>query len=251
MGKIMKFQNCLLSLAAVILLAGVTAFAAEDIEDLALLISKPDPALAGIEPICVVISNRGDNPDKSALLLKNIKKKIEDDLKKAGIEVLVLPDNNCPPELPELTIALDIMQQKNTSRYFLHIQTSLAKLVYLEKNSTLSIKTDVWKIGPDMEVTPIENLQTLAMRIASKQVDVFISACVIANPLNKNIDPNTIAAQKPVQDKRPFVASKNGKIFHKADCVWVSRIKPANRVSYDTTQDAANAGKNPCKKCKP
>ncbi|MFI4913227.1 MAG: Ada metal-binding domain-containing protein [Sedimentisphaeraceae bacterium JB056] len=48
-----------------------------------------------------------------------------------------------------------------------------------------------------------------------------------------------------------FICSKNSKIFHKKDCTWIDRIKPENRVTYETREEAVEAGKRPCSKCKP
>ncbi len=48
-----------------------------------------------------------------------------------------------------------------------------------------------------------------------------------------------------------YIASKNSKIFHKPDCSWAKRIKPENLVGYNSKEEAINAGKRPCKQCKP
>jgi len=220
------------------------------------LISKPDPVLTGVEPLCVVIISHNDEPKRAGLLLKNIKLKTEADLKKAGIDVIVVPDENNPLELHELRISVDILRPENSNRCFLHIQTSLAKLVYLEKDLSLSIKTDIWKIGPEMELAPYENMQAMVTRMVSKQVDVFIHACIAANSAVKsseskspNVTPTQVGKSEPA--KQIYVASKNGKVFHKPSCRSAARIKPENLVTYNSREDALAAGKSPCKQCKP
>jgi hypothetical protein len=246
-------------LVTAILFPHLTVFAQAELEDSRddlSLISKPDPALAGIEPMCVVVVSHNTEPNRAALLLKSVKRKTETDLKKAGIEVFIVPDENNPPELPELRISVDIFRPDNSGRCFLHVQTSLAKLVYLDKDLAMSIKTDVWKIGPAMEVTSLENMQTVTMRMVSKQVAVFIHACVAANNADKSSGAGgTKTAAAPVaksgSDELHYVASKNGKAFHIPTCRSAARIKPENLVTYNTREDALAAGKNPCKQCKP
>ena len=46
------------------------------------------------------------------------------------------------------------------------------------------------------------------------------------------------------------VASRRGKVFHRADCPAVSRIKEGNRVQF-TSREAAAQDKTPAKDCKP
>jgi len=220
------------------------------------LLNKPDPILTGVEPLCVVVISHGDELNRTSLILKNIKRKTEADLKKAGIDVLVVPDENNPPELPELRISIDIFRPENSNRCFLHIQTSLAKLVYLEKDLSLSIKTDIWKIGPEMELAPYENMQAMVTRMVSKQVDVFIHACIGANSAVKSSEsksPNVTPAQvgKSEPAKQIYVASKNSKVFHKPSCRSAARIKAENLVTYNSREEALAAGKSPCKQCKP
>ncbi len=252
----MKLATCFSLLIAAFLFSYSHAAEPQDSEPDLSLISKPDPVLTGIEPLCVVVISHNDEPKHAGLLLKNIKQKTEADLKKAGIDVIVVPDENNPPELPELRIFVDIFRPEHSNRCFLHIQTSLAKLVYLKKDLSLSIKTDIWKIGPEMELAPYDNMQTMVARMVSKQVDVFIHACIAANSSAKSSDSNspTIAANPAAKSepaKQTFVASKNGKAFHKPDCSSAARIKPENLVTYNSREQALAAGKNPCKQCKP
>jgi len=228
----------------------------QDEEKVLPFISKTDCLLANVQPLCVVVVSHNNEPNRYNLLLKNLKRKTEADLKKAGIDTIVVPDENNPPELPELRIALDIFRPKHSDRYFLHIQTSLAKLVYLQKDLSLSIKTDIWKISPEMEVCSYENLQDMSSRIVSKQVDVFIHACATADSTIKSSTANGPAVIPPKLEKSEaakeiFVASKNGKVFHKSSCRSVARITPENLVTYKTRDEACAAGKYPCKQCKP
>lgn len=48
-----------------------------------------------------------------------------------------------------------------------------------------------------------------------------------------------------------YVGNANTHKFHYADCSFVSKMNPSNRVSFNTRDEAVNAGYVPCKRCKP
>ncbi|MDP6986930.1 MAG: Ada metal-binding domain-containing protein, partial [Phycisphaerales bacterium] len=67
----------------------------------------------------------------------------------------------------------------------------------------------------------------------------------------------TVSTPKP-QDKPAapvgdgtFVASKRSKVFHAATCGSVKRISDHNLVEFGSIAEAEEAGKRPCKRCKP
>jgi len=46
-----------------------------------------------------------------------------------------------------------------------------------------------------------------------------------------------------------YIASKNGKVFHKPDCRFAKRIK--KKIKFITRKEAIVQGLRPCKLCKP
>jgi len=48
-----------------------------------------------------------------------------------------------------------------------------------------------------------------------------------------------------------YVGNANSKKFHRADCSYAAKMKPANRVAFNTRDEAINAGYVPCKRCNP
>jgi hypothetical protein len=46
-----------------------------------------------------------------------------------------------------------------------------------------------------------------------------------------------------------YVGSRNSETYHRVDCSHVERIKPENRVRYPTEDEAAKAGRKPCRAC--
>lgn len=58
-------------------------------------------------------------------------------------------------------------------------------------------------------------------------------------------------AAKAVLSASAIVANKESKTFHRADCTFAAKMKPANRVAFTNAAEAARAGYKPCKVCKP
>jgi methylphosphotriester-DNA--protein-cysteine methyltransferase len=48
-----------------------------------------------------------------------------------------------------------------------------------------------------------------------------------------------------------YVASVNSEVFHKAGCKSAAQIPAENLVRFKTREEAIQAGKRPCKECKP
>jgi hypothetical protein len=228
-----------------------------------LLIGKPNPVLAGIDRLCVIITPSGYEPNKAALVWKDLKTKIENQLTQSGIQTIPCSESNAPSDSPELRIEVNIFKPENSALYVFHIQTSLARLVRLGENPHLSVKADVWKISSEIQTSANEDLPAAVSALAAKQVDAFIHLWLAADPKEKsagNIN-NAPAVIGPPQLTEPngksaipqykYIASKKGKVFHKPDCTWASRIKPENLIGYNNLQDALDAGKKPCKQCKP
>ena len=73
-----------------------------------------------------------------------------------------------------------------------------------------------------------------------------VAAAPVAEAATKPTSPAT-----SVSNTAPFVGSRSSKIFHRAGCSHAARIKPENRVYFDTTEQALRQGRTPCKTCKP
>lgn len=48
-----------------------------------------------------------------------------------------------------------------------------------------------------------------------------------------------------------YVGNANSRKFHFANCSTLKKMNPANRVNFNTRDEAINAGYIPCKRCKP
>ena len=48
-----------------------------------------------------------------------------------------------------------------------------------------------------------------------------------------------------------YVGNAKSKKFHHADCSYAGKMSSANRVYFNTRDEAVNAGYIPCKRCNP
>ena len=48
-----------------------------------------------------------------------------------------------------------------------------------------------------------------------------------------------------------YVGNMNSKKFHYADCSAAKKIKPANRITFNSRDEAVSVGYVPCKICQP
>ncbi len=263
----MKTAKYYFFLTATIVFFAVPAFAGLEIRvseaEPPLLIGKSNPILAGVEQLCVVIVAPDAEPNESGLVWKDLKAKAENELTQSGIKIISCPEVNIPSDNPELRIEVNILKPENSALYVFHVQTSLARLVCLGKDSNLFVKADVCKISSAMQTSLVETTPAAITGLVLKQVDAFIHFYLAANPSGKSAsDVNnaplatelpkiTEPYNKPSTPQYKYIASKKGKVFHKAGCVWVTRIKPENLVGYNVRDEALGAGKRPCKLCEP
>jgi hypothetical protein len=234
------------------------------LEDKPLLLAQPNPTLTGVRQLYIVILHSDAEPNKDGLNWKNLEAAVESKIGQSGIKIAKAIQHEHilrSLAIPELRININMLKIEEPNQYIFHIETSLAKKVYLTKDSSQRIKVDLWKTEPAMRAVSAEGMPAAVTSVVLEQVEGFIHAYLAANPPNKRpSDANDINAApkeqvEPVTESTPveyeYVASKNGKVFHKPDCIWAKKIKPENLVGYSSRKEAINAGKKPCKQCNP
>ncbi len=225
-----------------------------------ILIGRANPALSGIAQLYVIIVPPDSEPNSKDLFWRELEEKVKNKLNKAGIQTIRGIAGNIL-STGELRVYVDILKLKDSQQYVLGIQTSLARAVYLAKDSSWTIKADVWKSGSPMQAISVKNMPAKVTDTVLQQIEAFIHAYSIANPPGTRPSaPNDITVKpekltkpdtKPIVAEYKYIASKNSKVFHKPECRWAKRIKPANLVGYNSRNEAIEAGKRPCKMCKP
>jgi hypothetical protein len=229
-----------------------------------ILIGRANPELAGIKGLYVDIVIPQAQAKKYASIWKELKSKIENKLTLHGITVIPQLYNGRQINSPALRIDINLLSLDNSQQHVFRIQTSLARSVHLARQPKLGFQADVWKEKASMQAVSVQNMPATVTAVVLAQVDSFIEDYRIANPPGRQpADVNDFAAlitaptrqiqppEKLITAEHGFVASKNSKVFHKSDCSSVKRIKPGNLVTYGTREKATEAGKRPCKICKP
>ena len=232
------------------------------------LLGPPDPILAGIEELYVVIVPPDTEPNKEGLLWKELQAKVKHKLKEVGVKIAHATQERSFDipilrsfDIPELRVYIDMLKLADLQQYVFRIQTSLSRAVYLTKERRLLFKADVWKAEPIIQAVSVKNMPVKVTGVVLEQVEAFIHAYLAANPKGSQpVDVNSISAvprerAKPIAKSAvaeyKYVASKNSKVFHKPECPSAKRIKPENLVGYSSRAEALKAGKRPCKICKP
>jgi hypothetical protein len=223
------------------------------------LIAKPNPALAGVKELSVVVTA----PDSEPNILADLRAGVTGRLYDAGFTVSSSPAGHIAAA-PELRVNIGMLKLESCGQYVVFVQTSLARGVSLPGSDQLHIGADVWKVDSEMQAVAMEKMPDEVSDIVQQQMQMFISACSVAGVNDRQTDVNQTRPQshKPTVEKganptkqqaveSKFVASKNSKVFHKPDCQFALKILPKNLVSYATRDEAIAAGKRPCKTCNP
>jgi len=233
-----------------------------------ILIGNANPFLAGISKLYIVIVPLDAEANKNGSLWQKLQKDIEHKLNEADIEIVPVPVFDAGPkayDIPELRVYIDMLKLAEGQQHVFRIQTSLSRAVCLTEQHSLLFKADVWRVAPSMQTVPTEDMPTAVTSIVNRQIEEFIHAYLAANQkVGESAEATTgetvwptaqkervQSAAKPETTEYKYVASKNSKVFHKAECEWAKKIKPENLTGYSSRDEAVRAGKRPCKQCKP
>ncbi|UCG46717.1 MAG: hypothetical protein JSU94_14575 [Phycisphaerales bacterium] len=253
--------HCLIAaaLVAVFCAAGLTDSGVFERES-PLLISRPNPALAGIDELYVAMGYT--EPNKDGLVWKDLRDKIEQKLIKAGIRMYSGNLRTWPvAKTSVLTVETRMLKLQDSQTCVFAVQLSLARPVYLEKEGGLCTWADVWKKSMRMLAVPAEEMPAAVTAAVLEDIETFVLAHRSANPPQHRPTPNDQSVTSPARPvvtdtSRPagpanYVASKNSEVFHTPSCRSAKRIVAENIVTYETRQAAINSGKRPCKICAP
>jgi len=232
------------------------------------LIARLHPELARIDSLYVTVAPLGAKAEEYEPICKELGQKVGQKLQQAGIKVLTTKPYDKPIS-PRLGIYIDLLKLDESNQRVFHVQTSLSRIVYLEaplpntpgRDAGPSVQADVWNKSSPMQIAASQHTPAAITQIVLKPTEECIVNWTAANPPGKQVaDTNDIktVAQKPAtQPTKPppaeykYVASKNSTVFHLAGCSSAARISSGNLAGYKTRDEAINAGKRPCKLCKP
>lgn len=231
------------------------------------LLGRPNPALTGIEVVFVTINPPSADPNKYSSWMYKLDRKLKERLQKNNLVVNPSMGGNLW-DSSILRVDLELLNLQSSQQWVFLVQTSLGRAVTLPTQQDIYMTVDVWKTEPVMKVVSEENMPAAVTDAVLEQIEEFIHAYLAANPSDKQVpEENNIVivpkeSPKPVVKSTPasqqgepaeykYVASKNSNVFHSPSCSSAKRIKPENLVGYHSRDEAINAGKRPCKRCKP
>ena len=230
------------------------------------LYGQADPALSGLgdtQPHAIIIIDA--DPNKSLYLIPRLGPIAQNEITSAysGLPSAA-PEwtSSTPAELPTLAVKVLILELDDSSQCILRVQTCLRRPVCLPDDFSASFVADVWQTPAVIQVVDCNSLPAILDKIVAVQAKSFAHSCIMSNP--RELPPagkpgpkraaQTVsrpAFEQTLPAKSAFVASKNSQVFHRADCSSVRRIKPENLIGYNSPDEAIQAGKKPCKRCKP
>jgi hypothetical protein len=229
-----------------------------------ILIGRPNPNLAVIEQLYVVIVQPDAEPNKDGLVWKELDAKVKDKLEETAIKIASVDyvgRKVMRYDIPVLIVETDMLKLTDPQQYVFRIQTSLSRPVFLTLESSWHIKADVWKKGSPMQAVSVKSMPAKVTDVVLEQVEEFTQSWRAANPRSSRpsatnditVKPEKLTKPdtKPIVAEHKYIASKNSKVFHKSDCRWVKRISAKNLISYSSKNEAIEAGKRPCKSCNP
>ncbi|MEO0090552.1 MAG: Ada metal-binding domain-containing protein [candidate division WOR-3 bacterium] len=62
---------------------------------------------------------------------------------------------------------------------------------------------------------------------------------------------NPFWEEKPIEKKLIYIGNSKTLKFHLPDCQWAKKINPANKVYFNSKEEALKKGYQPCKICNP
>ena len=173
-------------------------------EPVPILIGQPFPQLAGIEALYFYVVMPETETKKHSSAWKELRRNVENKLRQVGIVMIPQLYDGHQIRSPVIRVDIDMLKPKDTQQYIFHIQTSLARSVYLATQPKLGFQADVWKANALMQAVSAEGIPTTITKVVLEQVDAFIADYRIANPPGaKSADANDIAAVLPAVTAGP------------------------------------------------
>ena len=192
---------------------------------------------------------------------QDIRENIVQQLEQAGIKILPGQLWGTAPGRCRLKVLVKVYKPSDLDTFIYNLKVYFVQTVALERIPEAKIDAVTWELA--WLAHGSKNRLTEAVPTNLKiMTDNFIRDYNLANPqdseLSGNSESNIVPITSPqgqirsgVAARYRYVSSKNSKVFHSPQCRSVKRIKPENLVGYNSKEELIQAGKRPCKVCKP
>ena len=238
---------------AMCLLAGLTANSSAKL-------NPRQASLRGANVMTVdVVCSQGVK--ETDLKQQEIRENIVEQLEQAGIKILPVKLWGTAPGRCRLKVLIKVYRPSDLKTFIYNLKVYFVQTVALERIPEAKIDAVTWELtwlahGSKNRLTEAvpKNLKIMT--------DNFIRDYRAANSLSGEPSDtnarNTVSVTAPqgqirsgVTARYKYVSSKNSKVFHSPQCRSAKRIKPENLVGYNSKEEVIQAGKRPCKVCKP
>ncbi len=231
-------------------------------KDELMLLGRPNPILADIERVQLFVIPQPHDINIPGISFADMEKQFAEKI--ADVNLKIEPVYTAETgslrtaEIPELKVGIDILALPDSNAFVYRIETALAARTFLCQDTSRFIKPDIWIKQTPLKYAPGHKLAKNIQDDAAVQVEAFILSVAAHKHAVAQLQRSAQPDSNPEKSPNPAsaasndcVSSKNSKIFHRADCSSASRISPDNRVTYESRQQAIDAGKRPCKRCNP
>ncbi|MCP4262484.1 MAG: hypothetical protein GY774_34015 [Planctomycetes bacterium] len=192
---------------------------------------------------------------------EDIRESIVKQLERVGIKILPVQLWGTAPGRCRLKVLIKVYKPSDLKTFIYNLKVYFVQTVALERIPEAKIDAVTWELtwlahGSKDRLTEAvpNNLKIMT--------DNFIRDYNLANAkddeLFGNSESNNVSVTAPQGQVRSsvaasykYVSSKNSQVFHRPNCRSVKRIKPENLVGYNSKDEVIQAGKRPCKVCKP
>ncbi len=192
---------------------------------------------------------------------QDIQDNIVKQLEQAGIKILPVQLWGTAPGRCRLKVLIKVYKPSDLDTFIYNLKVYFVQTVSLERIPEAKIDAVTWELtwlahGSRNKLTEAvpKNLKIMT--------DNFIRDYHLANKLSGELSDvnnrNNVSVTSPegqirtdIAARYKYVSSKNSQVFHSPECRSAKRIKPENLVGYNSRDEAIQAGKRPCKVCKP
>ncbi len=213
-------------------------------------------ALAGVDRLDIVFAT-SEVGQEGLIETSKLRARIAEKLSETGIK----PAEGETDFMPRLVVRIESAPLPERDRCACWVQVSLTRVVILPDRPDVRIRAEVWQSKPAMEVIVKPDVAGTISTAVLTQTDAFVTAWKAAgtiSPLPQSIPaPPVIGQGQPSPRNLPaasgylFVSSTSSQVFHRPDCRWAQNIAGGKLVGYKSRPEAVQAGKRPCKTCKP
>ncbi|MBN2181794.1 MAG: hypothetical protein JW715_07750 [Sedimentisphaerales bacterium] len=162
----------------------------------------------------------------------------------------------------EIVVDVELLKVPDANLFAVRIETVMARQMLLATGSDQILIMSIPLVTQGIKFVSEHELSDSIENSVSGHIDQFLRNYQATKSLREKKDAQTghaaaevnqpaQAVQQTQVTRDVYVASKNSEVFHKPGCRWAQNISGENRLTYNSRDEAINAGKRPCKSCNP